>query len=392
MSRRLRQQGFAVTGWDRRNAATNQVLAADGLPIAADPRGVPAAAADIVILSITEDHGARKIFTGPAGFLDGAVTGKLFIEMRTLQPRTGRALAPRVEARGARLLEAPVLGTIPQVAAGTLFAMVGGRADDIERARGVLEKLTRRMVHMGPNGSGYAMKLAANLGLGAYIQAIAESLALGAQQGLALDLMVDVLQESATACGWLKAKADVLKGKSGDMTLDIRTLRKDIMSAVATGALTGVLITRLQPGRSRRCRRRSTATTAAATSPSCQSSFAKRCCRNSIARSCSDAKILPGGIRAHDLQKIRDITAPWRSGAGRNRARFARRAGRSVPAGRAGAQCQADRLLGAGRPASAASRSRSSTPRTTSGTSTPAIPSIRAGASSTSPILRILAT
>ncbi len=84
------------------------------------------------------------------------------------------------------------------------------------------------------------MKLAANLGLGAYIQAVAESLALGERQGLALDQMVDVLQEAATACGWLKAKADVLKGADGEMTLDIRTLRKDIMSAVATWALTGV--------------------------------------------------------------------------------------------------------------------------------------------------------
>jgi 3-hydroxyisobutyrate dehydrogenase-like beta-hydroxyacid dehydrogenase len=118
--------------------------------------------------------------------------------------------------------------------------MVGGKPEDLERARPVLEKLTRRIVHMGGNGSGYAMKLAANLGLGAYIQAIAESLALGLQQGLALEQMVDVLQESATACGWLKSKADVLKGNQGDMTLDIRTLRKDIMSAVATGALTGV--------------------------------------------------------------------------------------------------------------------------------------------------------
>jgi len=93
---------------------------------------------------------------------------------------------------------------------------------------------------MGPNGSGYAMKLAANLGLGAYIQAVAEALALGERQGLALDRMVDVLQESATACGWLKAKADVLKGAPGEMTLDIRTLRKDMMSAVATGGLSGV--------------------------------------------------------------------------------------------------------------------------------------------------------
>ena len=93
---------------------------------------------------------------------------------------------------------------------------------------------------MGPHGAGYAMKLAANVGLGAYVQAIAESLALGAKQGLALDAMLDALSESATATGWLKAKTGVLKGEAGDMTLDIRTLRKDIMSAVATGALTGV--------------------------------------------------------------------------------------------------------------------------------------------------------
>jgi 3-hydroxyisobutyrate dehydrogenase len=238
MSRRLRACGFDMVGWDQ-NTQANQAMAADGLSIAANARGV-AAVSDIVISSITEDHGVRKIFTGPAGFLEADVTGKLFIEMSTLQPMTGRELAPLVAERGARLIEAPVLGTIPQVQAGTLFAMVGGRAEDLERARPVLEKLTRRIAHMGPSGSGYAMKLAANLGLGAYIQAVAESLALGAQQGLALDQMVDVLQESATACGWLKSKAGVLKGDKADITLDIRTLRKDIMSAIATGALTGV--------------------------------------------------------------------------------------------------------------------------------------------------------
>jgi len=153
---------------------------------------------------------------------------------------TGRELAPLVEAASARLVEAPVLGTIPQVRAGTLFAMVGGRAEDLDRARPVLEKLTRRILHMGPNGAGYAMKLAANVGLGAYVQAIAESLALGLKQGLALDQMIDALNESATASGWLKSKTGVLMGEQAEMTLDIRTLRKDIMSAVATGALTGV--------------------------------------------------------------------------------------------------------------------------------------------------------
>ena len=133
-----------------------------------------------------------------------------------------------------------MLGTIPQARAGTLFAMVGGRAEDLSRGRPVLEKLTRRVVHMVPAGAGYAMKLAANVGLGAYVQAIAEALALGLRQGLALEAMIDALQESATACGWLKAKAGALRGDAAEMTLDIGTLRKDLMSAVATGALAGV--------------------------------------------------------------------------------------------------------------------------------------------------------
>jgi 3-hydroxyisobutyrate dehydrogenase len=238
MSERLRSQGFEVVGWDH-DAGANQRLAADGLRIGTDARAV-AAESEIIISSITEDNGARRIFGGRSGFLEADVVGKLFIEMSTLQPMTGRELAPLVEARGARLIEAPVLGTIPQVRAGTLFAMVGGRTEDLTRARIALDKMTRRILHMGPHGAGYAMKLAANIGLGAYVQAIAESLALGSKQGLALDQMLDALSESATATGWLKAKMGVLKGEKGDMTLDIRTLRKDIMSAVAAGALTGV--------------------------------------------------------------------------------------------------------------------------------------------------------
>ncbi len=238
MAQRLRDNGFDVVGWDV-NAERTKVMSESGLQIGANPRAV-AAESEIVISIITEDHGVRHIFTGSNGFLSGDVKGKLFIEMSTLQPMTGRELAPVVTAKGAHLIDAPVLGTIPQVKEGKLVALVGGRAEDLNRARPVLEKMTRRIEHMGPNGSGYAMKLAVNLGLGAYIQALSESLALGARQGLALDQMLEVLQEAPYASGWLKSKIGVLKGEMPAMTLDIRTLRKDIMSAVATGALSGV--------------------------------------------------------------------------------------------------------------------------------------------------------
>jgi 3-hydroxyisobutyrate dehydrogenase-like beta-hydroxyacid dehydrogenase len=238
MSQRLAEQGFDIVAWDRADEAT-RAAAERGVRTAANARAV-AAEAEIVISIITEDNGVRRIFCGPDGFLEAEVAGKLFIEMSTLQPMTGRELAPLVAARGASLIESPVLGTIPSVREGKLLSLAGGRAEDVERARVVLDHLARRIVHMGPHGAGYAMKLAVNLGLGAYIQALSESLALGVKQGLSLAQMLEVLKEAPTATGWLHNKAPVLLGAKADVTLDIRTMRKDMMSAVATGALTGV--------------------------------------------------------------------------------------------------------------------------------------------------------
>ena len=237
MHGRLADSGCDVVAWDRDDRAM-QSAAGRGARLADSPRAV-AAASEIVISIITEDDGVRNLFCGADGFLSGDVKGKLFIEMSTLRPMTGRALAPLVEAAGARLIEAPVLGTIPSVRAGQLLALVGGRAEDLERARPVLAKLTRRIEHMGPNGAGYAMKLAANLGLAAYIQAAGESLALGAREGLSLPQMLDVLSESAQANNWVARKRGQLLGEPDDITLDIRTLRKDLMSVVATGATDG---------------------------------------------------------------------------------------------------------------------------------------------------------
>ena len=190
---------------------------------------------------ITEDKGVQRVFIGKDGFLAGDVAGKLFIEMSTLQPMTHRALAPQVAAKGARLVNSPVLGSIPTVREGKLFALVGGDAADVARARSVLDHLTRRVVHLGPNGAGCAMKLAINLrDGGAGFPTLAESLAFGFSEGLTLDQMLEVMSDAVTATPWFKGSFPVLKGGPGDITLDVRTLRKDMMSAIATGACNGV--------------------------------------------------------------------------------------------------------------------------------------------------------
>jgi 3-hydroxyisobutyrate dehydrogenase len=194
----------------------------------------------VVLSIITEDKGVRQIFTGPDGFLSGEVAGKLFIEMSTLQPATHRELAPLVKAKGARLVDSPVMGSIPTVREGKLLALLGGEGADVERARRVLDHLTRRVAHIGPNGAGCAMKLAVNLGMALYLQSLAEAMSLGQSEGLTLEQMLDIFAEAPTASPWLKGKVGALKGEPSDITLDIRTMRKDVMSAIATGARNGV--------------------------------------------------------------------------------------------------------------------------------------------------------
>jgi 3-hydroxyisobutyrate dehydrogenase-like beta-hydroxyacid dehydrogenase len=235
---RLAAHGCDVVAWDK-DARALKAAGERQMRLTDSPRAV-AAHGDFVISSITEDNGVRTIYRGTDGFLSGDAKGKLFIEMSTLRPASGRELAPVVEATGARFIESPVFGTIPQVRDGKLYAMVGGRAEDVERARPLLDKLARKVVHVGPNGTGYAMKLAVNLGLAAFIQATAESLALGTREGITLKTMLDILAEAPTANAWFAGKKGFLAGEPADITLDLKTLRKDIMSAVATGATGGI--------------------------------------------------------------------------------------------------------------------------------------------------------
>src|SRR5262249_5957082 len=118
ISQRLQERGCEVVAWDR-NAKAVEAHAKRGLRTVGSARAV-AAEADLVISIITEDNGVRQSCTGPDGFLAGDVKGKLFIEMSTLRPTTHRELAPLVKARGASLVDSPVMGSIPTVREGKL--------------------------------------------------------------------------------------------------------------------------------------------------------------------------------------------------------------------------------------------------------------------------------
>src|SRR5260370_25150743 len=96
--------------------------------------------------------------------------------MSAVRPENEQALAAKVSATGAALIECPVGGTTGPAKEGKLFGFVGGEAGDVARARPVLDQLCRRVEHVGAGGAGARMKLAINFPLLVYLQALGQAL------------------------------------------------------------------------------------------------------------------------------------------------------------------------------------------------------------------------
>ena len=240
---RLLDRGHAVTVWNRTPQKT-QALAAAGASVAATAREL-ATAVELVITMLTDAAAIDATYHGAQGLLAGNVRGKLFIDMSTVRPHVEQALAAKVAERGAALIECPVGGTVGPAKEGKLFGFVGGERSDVERARPVLDDLCRRVEHVGAVGAGASMKLAINLPLLVYYQALGEALSLCQSLGIEPRRLIDIFADTSGGPNMLKVRgptiAATLEGKeTAPVTFDVDLIRKDLRTMQDEAAGLGV--------------------------------------------------------------------------------------------------------------------------------------------------------
>jgi len=232
---RLLSFGHEITVWNRAIEKT-QPLATAGAHVAATP-ALLATKSELIITSLTNAAAIDTVYNGKHGLLAGSTGGKLFVEMSTVGPDTERVLASKITARGASFIDCPVGGTVGPAKDGKLFAFVGGESADVARARPVLDQLCRRVEHVGPVGAGATLKLAINLPLMVYWQALGESLLLCAPLDLDPARLMDILGDTSGAPNVLKVRGGAiiaaLKGQgTGPVTFDIDSIRKDLKTMI----------------------------------------------------------------------------------------------------------------------------------------------------------------
>jgi 3-hydroxyisobutyrate dehydrogenase len=232
---RLLALGHEVGVWNRTPEKTRE-LAAAGAAVATTPAAL-ANACEAVVSILTDAQAIQEVYRGARGLLSGQVAGKLFVEMSTVRPEVEIALAAAVREKGAAFVECPVGGTVGPAKEGKLIGFAGGEDADVARARPILEQLCRRVEHVGPVGAGARVKLAINLPLMVYWQALGEALALCAPLGLDPARLMDIFADTSGGTNVLKVRggliAGVLKGERlGTVTFDVDSARKDLRSMI----------------------------------------------------------------------------------------------------------------------------------------------------------------
>src|ERR1700730_11125949 len=179
IARRLKKGGFEVSVWDR----TKSKAEALGVGLVADSPAAAARGADVIVSMVTGPQAVRDVYCGQNGVFE-ASSNKTIVDMSTTGPGIAQELARGAERSGARLIEAPVIGSTPAVNSGSLFILAGAAlVEDLEAARPVLEQLGE--VHYGGGlGRAAALKLVANSFLGIVSTGAAELIAAGAAHWL----------------------------------------------------------------------------------------------------------------------------------------------------------------------------------------------------------------
>jgi 3-hydroxyisobutyrate dehydrogenase len=240
---RLMEVGHTLTVWNRTTEKTRP-LADAGAKVAKTPAEL-ASAVDVVISLLIDAAAIEAVYHGPQGLLAGDAKGKLFIEMSTVTPEAQVALAGKVREKGAAFVECPVSGSVIPARAGKLLGLMGAEPADAARARPLLEQMCRRVMHAGPVGSGALLKLAVNLPLMIYWQALGEQLSLCKTLTIDPAELLDFLSETSGAATVLKQRmpgivAKLKKVPSSQRTFTLDGGIKDVKQMLAEGQKRGL--------------------------------------------------------------------------------------------------------------------------------------------------------
>src|ERR1035437_2091831 len=241
MCRNVITAGFDVCAFDLDAGALRRARETGARP--AGSAAQAAAGADMLVTSLPGPPQVEQVLTGSGGAIAALAPGALVIEMSTSSLEVGRRAQAAARARGVEMIDAPVAGQTIRAESGTRAISAGGDSAAFPRALPMLEAIgdPQQIFHLGPHGSGYAVKLLLNLTWFVHAVATAEAMAVGVKVGVDIDKLHTALVNSPANSNFLEHDVrSVLDSGDYDEGFAMKLVTKDLGLAVDLARDVGV--------------------------------------------------------------------------------------------------------------------------------------------------------
>ncbi len=245
MAANLAKAGHKVMAFDLSQDALARA-AANGCTVAKSAEEAVAKAEAVVTMLPAGKHVAEVYRTN---VLLNAPKDAILLDCSTIDVATAKAVEGEAQAAGYIMVDAPVSGGIAAAEGGTLTFMVGGSDEGFEKARPILEKMGKAVIHAGGPGAGQAAKICNNMLLGATMAATCEAFVLAQKLGLDPQTFFDI-SSKASGQSWSMTSYCPVPGVGPDTPADrdyvggfaaalmLKDLKLAMEAAQAAGAYT----------------------------------------------------------------------------------------------------------------------------------------------------------
>ncbi len=216
-------------------------VAEQGAKRAESPKDA-AAAAEIIVMCVSDTPDVEETILGENGVIHGASKGSMVIDMSTISPAATRNMARELEIKGMKMLDAPVSGGPEGALNGTLAIMVGGDQADFERALPVLETMGKTVTHVGPIGAGQITKAINQILISGTYLTVAEGLTMGLKAGLDMEKVIQAISGGAAGSWVLHNRGMNVVNNTYPLGFRVRLHHKDLLVALDTARELGVTL------------------------------------------------------------------------------------------------------------------------------------------------------
>jgi len=212
--------------------------------------------ADVIISMVPKSEHVQAVY---AQILPHLHAGQITIDMSTIDPSVSVALSQQVAATGAKMLDAPVVKSVPAAVKGELGIYIGGDKESYEKVSTILAMMGNNQIYLGANGKGLVMKILHNTLVAGIQNSVNEMLVAAEHYGVNKEDFNEAVSYGGASNFYLSSKINSLiqedystafsmQNMAKDVHIMSRMLEEDNLNLPAVGAIRDVYDQGLESG------------------------------------------------------------------------------------------------------------------------------------------------